>query len=40
MTALLWEEETPLNKNHDRNAFDCGEDGCSIPSETLRAPEP
>ncbi|MGZ8368958.1 MAG: hypothetical protein ACXWVK_09700 [Rhodoplanes sp.] len=26
MTALLW-EETPLGKNHDRNAFDCGEDG-------------
>lgn len=26
MTALLW-EETPLGKNHDRTAFDCGEDG-------------
>ncbi len=25
MTALLW-EESPLGKNPDRNAFDCGED--------------
>ncbi|MBI1868486.1 MAG: GNAT family N-acetyltransferase [Methylocystis sp.] len=25
MTALVW-EELPLGKNHDRNAFDCGED--------------
>lgn len=25
MTALVW-EEAPLGKNHDRNAFDCGED--------------
>jgi GNAT superfamily N-acetyltransferase len=26
MTALLW-EEAPLGKNHNRSAFDCGEDG-------------
>lgn len=25
MTALVW-EEAPLGENHDRNAFDCGED--------------
>jgi hypothetical protein len=24
MTALIW-EESPLAKNHNRNAFDCGE---------------
>ena len=25
MTALIW-EEGPIGKNHDRTAFDCGED--------------
>jgi len=25
MTALAWEEK-PLGKQHDRNAFDCGDD--------------
>ncbi|AZG78899.1 GNAT family N-acetyltransferase [Methylocystis rosea] len=29
MTALLW-EEAPLGKNHDRNAFDCGEDDLNV----------
>jgi GNAT superfamily N-acetyltransferase len=29
MTALGW-EESPLGKNHDRKAFDCGEDDLNV----------
>lgn len=29
MTSLVW-EEAPLGKNHDRDAFDCGEEGLNV----------